>query len=75
MFTVNYEYLYNKNYKYTFQNISCLRLIKDVTEEMLKHIVFQNISCLRLIAKSITFKKVYDVFQNISCLRLMYRWN
>ena len=52
MFTVNSKALSSTSIVFTFQNISCLRLInnkKDILKVVLK---FQNISCLRLIRKS-----------------------
>ena len=48
MFTVNQEIINTELADLEFQNISCLRLIRDMIIEIEKLILFQNISCLRL---------------------------
>ena len=55
-----------------FQNISCLRLIKEAIRKWYPDYRFQNISCLRLILKRHKAVKNVYIFQNISCLRLIY---
>ena len=49
MFTVNVIHRYTNDREDTFQNISCLRLIRNIIKELTKVAIFQNISCLRLI--------------------------
>ena len=53
MFKVHEEReIYKELYKYTFQNISCLRFISAGGQDVLGVSTFQNISCLRFILNS-----------------------
>ena len=54
-----------------FQNISCLRLIRDLILRDRVCAAFQNISCLRLITAMGAADMGLTEFQNISCLRLI----
>ena len=51
MFTVNIEISKKLKTLIEFQNISCLRLIRNERTDRYNNEKFQNISCLRLILK------------------------
>ena len=71
MFTVNNELNLFINDIDIFQNISCLRLIRESIQLFTYLFKFQNISCLRLISNAPNILSHLRVFQNISCLRLI----
>ena len=57
MFKVHSQNQYDNNPIYIFQNISCLRFIKEIKITKIEELTFQNISCLRFMVK------MYDVKQ------------